>query len=498
MATHITITLIDQIHCKISGLEQEHNKLFYDAYAIKAPNYWFNPKYQLGSWDGKIRYYYADGSTYIGLLEQIVPKLTALDYEIEIEDQRPKQRNTLPENASIDKNIFSNYKWPDTDEPVVLYDHQVRVANTLLDRNTGIAEAATGAGKSLICAAIAQTMGEYNLRTMIIVPSTDLVSQTRTDFLNVGVDCGEYSGDDKDTDHVAVMSTWQALKNNPNVIKDFDCIIVDEVHLSKEQSVIQKLLSSYGQHAPYRYGVTGTVPKEETHKMSLFCNIGKRCIEVTAKELQDVGILAKLEIQVLQTVEDFSEEYHEHVISNPVEKLTYTQFKDQYFPDYQTEKTYTKNKEQRTQFIASTIEEAALNNGNTFVLVDGVQYGKKLADRIPNAMFLHGKDKKHIRKEIYDKFKDNDNLIVIANVQIAGTGLNIKRIYNLFLVDIGRSFTRVIQSIGRGLRVAEDKDHVDVYDVCSDLKYSKGHLRDRKKYYREKEYPFKVTKVNYN
>jgi superfamily II DNA or RNA helicase len=100
------------------------------------------------------------------------------------------------------------------------------------------------------------------------------------------------------------------------------------------------------------------------------------------------------------------------------------------------------------------------------------------------------------RKKIYQQFKDNDTLVVIATVQIASTGLDIKRIFNLIFIDVGKSFVRTIQTIGRGLRKAHDKDSVHVTDICSDLKYSKRHSTERVKFYKEAQYKHKKTKVD--
>ena len=112
-------------------------------------------------------------------------------------------------------------------------------------------------------------------------------------------------------------------------------------------------------------------------------------------------------------------------------------------------------------------------------------------------LYLSGKDKMKDRKEVYNLFKDNDNVVVIATVQIASTGLNIKRIFNMMFIDVGKSFIRVIQTIGRGLRKAPDKDFVDVTDLCSDLKYSRKHVAERIKFYKEAQYPYKKRIVDY-
>ena len=76
-------------------------------------------------------------------------------------------------------------------------------------------------------------------------------------------------------------------------------------------------------------------------------------------------------------------------------------------------------------------------------------------------------------------------------------GINIPRIFNLVLVEPGKSFIRVIQSIGRGIRKAEDKDHVEIWDITSTAKFSKRHLTERKKFYNEARYPYTIKKLKY-
>ena len=153
----------------------------------------------------------------------------------------------------------------------------------------------------------------------------------------------------------------------------------------------------------------------------------------------------------------------------------------------------------RIDWIATLIEQKRdERKGNVLCLVDNIAFGRKLAKLIEGAIFVNGQDvKQKDRKGIYDMFKDKDDLVVIATVHIAGTGLSINRIFNLFLVDAGKSFIRVIQAIGRGLRMANDKDFVNVYDICSDLKYSKRRTTERLAFYREAHYPHKKHKVKY-
>jgi superfamily II DNA or RNA helicase len=120
-----------------------------------------------------------------------------------------------------------------------------------------------------------------------------------------------------------------------------------------------------------------------------------------------------------------------------------------------------------------------------------------LVERLPDSSFVSGAMKTTDRKEQYDEVKTATNKIIVATYGVAAVGINIPRIFNLVLLEPGKSFVRVIQSIGRGIRKAEDKDHVEIWDVTSSAKFSKKHLTVRKKYYDDAGYPYQVQKVKY-
>ena len=130
------------------------------------------------------------------------------------------------------------------------------------------------------------------------------------------------------------------------------------------------------------------------------------------------------------------------------------------------------------------------------MLVNRIDTGKRLIENLPDAVFVAGEMKLADRKDEYDEIKTSDGKIIIATYGVAAVGINIPRIFNLVLIEPGKSFVRVIQSIGRGVRIAEDKDFVQIWDITSTCKYAKRHLTERKKFYRDAKYPFHITKVD--
>ena len=148
------------------------------------------------------------------------------------------------------------------------------------------------------------------------------------------------------------------------------------------------------------------------------------------------------------------------------------------------------------EYISSLIESVA-DSGNTLILVDRIKAGEMIVDNIEGASFVSGTMKTQSRKDHYDEINTEDKRILVATYGVAAVGINIPRIFNLVLLEPGKSFVRVIQSIGRGVRKAQDKDFVQIWDITSTAKFSKRHLRERKNFYKEAQYPFTIEKVNY-
>lgn len=259
------------------------------------------------------------------------------------------------------------------------------------------------------------------------------------------------------------------VKQNHNYI--VNGAVVSNCHGAKAH-IAQKILNEHGAHIPYKFGVTGTFPKPEADRMSLNSSIGDILIEIPARWLIDNGYLAEVDIE-------------QYCLKQP--------HKEQ-FPDYAAERTYLSKNDERIQVIAGLIITHAEHYGNTLVLVNSVPFGEKLTEAVSgNAVFLYGASKKKERKEQYELFETQNDMIVVATSGIASTGISIDRVKCLILVDAGKSFIKAIQSIGRGTRLASDKKEVKVIDIFADLKWSKAHSRERAKWYKEAQYNISKT-----
>ena len=479
------IAVKDEVNCQILDLDLDTRKKLSNKFKYDIPGARYMPAVRLGRWDGKMAFFQMGGSTYINLLPDIIPILQQDGYDISINDTREYEMDYTLEPVTEDS--YADYVWPPkhpaAGTPIMLRDYQVEVINNFLKNPQSMQEVATGAGKTLITAVLSHRC-EAHGRTVIIVPNKSLVTQTESDYINMGLDVGVYYGDRKEFGKTHTICTWQSLnillKNTRNHQVDITideflegvvCIMVDEVHMAKADA-LKTLLTGVMSHIPIRWGLTGTVPKEDFERVSIVCSLGPVINQINAKELQDKGVLAQCNVNVLQLL-DVTE-----------------------YENYQSELKYLLEQTDRLDYIAGLIDNIK-ESGNTLILVDRINAGKQIESRIPGSVFVSGGTKTQERKDHYDEVADATNKVIIATYGVAAVGINIPRIFNLVLLEPGKSFVRVIQSIGRGIRKAEDKDFVQIWDITSTCRFAKRHLTKRKAFYKEANYPFTVQKVDW-
>ena len=481
-----TITIQDEVNIKIEGLDLDARKALVKAFKYDIPYARYLPAVRLGRWDGKVSYFQLGGSTYVNLLPDIIPLLERFDYDIELDDRR--EYSTTFEFDQVTEQSYANKLWPKAHpaegQPILLRDYQVEIVNNFLSNPQCIQEVATGAGKTIMTAALSDAVSRYG-RSIVIVPNKSLVTQTEKDYINMELDVGVYFGDRKEYGRQHTICTWQSLnnlmKNTNNGIGDCTiqefiegvvCVIVDEVHMAKADA-LKTLLTGVMAQVPVRWGLTGTIPKELFESQALLVSLGPVISRLSASTLQDAGVLANCHVNIVQLVD--------HVE----------------YADYQAELKYLLEESGRLDTMASLIQRVN-ETGNTLVLVDRIECGHQLVERLgERAVFVSGATKAKTRQTEYDEIAVSDDKIIVATYGVAAVGINIPRIFNLVLIEPGKSFVRVIQSIGRGIRKAEDKDHVQIWDITSTCKFARRHLNKRKVFYKEANYPFTAEKLEW-
>ena len=478
----------DEVNIKLEGLDVDMRRKLSQALKFEVPYAKYMPQYKLGRWDGKVAFFGLGGSGYVNHLGTIQKVLQKYNVEITaIEDNRnPIDLKFTPvtERYWADQGVCWPEGHPVAGTEIILRDYQVEAVNNFLNNPQSLQQIATGAGKTITTATLSHITEPYG-RSLVIVPNKSLVEQTEEDYINCGLDVGVYFGDRKMLGCTHTICTWQSLNILDKKTKDgtaklslteflsgVSTIIIDEVHQAKAE-VLKNLLTQNLRNAPIRWGLTGTVPKEAFEFESIHASLGPVIGNITAKELQDKGVLSQCHVNVCQLIDT--------VVHS----------------DYQSELKYLTSNETRLAYIAKMLTQVS-QTGNTLILVDRISAGQTLAELMPGSTFVSGSVKVKDRKETYDTIKEGTNEVIIATYGVAAVGLNIPRIFNLVLLEPGKSFVRVIQSIGRGVRKAKDKDFVQIWDLTSTCKYAKRHLTQRKKFYKEAEYPFTIEKIDWS
>lgn len=488
-----TLVLADEVNCRFLDLEPSTRRKIVEALSFTPGYARHTPAFKMGRWDGKISFATVGAGTYINLLDKVLPIVIEDGYEIEVRDERLEFPVLF---EPIEDDFLEEYVWPAkhrlAGEPIILAEHQVRAANNFLANTQSIMEIATGAGKTIITAALAKKVEQAipGGRTLTIVPSKSLVVNTEDDFRLVGLDVGVFFGDRKEWGHQHIVATWQSLsvfaKKNKrkqievdralqDLLQGVVAVIVDETHSAKAVELKALLSDPYGcANVPIRWGMTGTIPDEKYEEYAILGVVGPIMEEkITAKELQDNEVLSQCHIHIQQTDEA-------HLV----------------FEDYAQANKFLVSDPDRMAWLAEFCQDLS-KTGNVLILHANIVTADMLKKNIPDLKVVDGSLKLSKRTDEYDSIKDDTQVILAATYGVAAVGINIPAIHHLVLVEAGKAIVRVIQSVGRGLRRTNEKLHVDIHDVCSTNKFSKRHLAERKKRYKNAEYPFTTNKITY-
>ena len=303
----------DEVNVKLEGLDLTTRKDLVNKFKYEIPGARYLPAVRLGRWDGKVAYFQLGGSTYINLLPDILPVLDQRGYDIDVEDIR--EYRTTFDFEQVTEDTFADILWPKghpaAGEPIVLRDYQIEIINKFLENPQCMQEVATGAGKTIMTAALSASVEKYG-RSIVIVPSKSLVTQTEADYINMGLDVGVLFGDRKEYTKTHTICTWQSLnalvKNSKNYETDVTigefiegvvCVMVDEAHSAKADA-LKSMLTTIFARVPIRWGLTGTVPKEEYAFQALHCCIGPVIGKLSASELQEAGHLSNCHVNIVQ------------------------------------------------------------------------------------------------------------------------------------------------------------------------------------------------------
>ena len=459
-----------------------------DFFTFEVPGARFMPQYKSRVWDGKIRLFnQMNGELYVGLLPYIEEFAKRNDIEIEykegVKDERPIQ--------GVD-GFIGRVSPKSNGKTLEIRDYQMDAILHAIRNNRSLLLSPTASGKSLIIYILsvwyaAQT--EKNV--LILVPTTSLVEQMHSDFIDYGFKESMmqkiYQGHSKNITKPITISTWQSLYKMPKKWFDqFACLLGDEVHIFKSKSltgIMNKMVN-----CKYRHGFTGTLDGTQTHRLVLEGLFGSVNKVTSSKELMDAGTLAKLKVECIV--------------------LTYPEADCKFMKDqgYQDEVDLIVRDERRNKFIVDLTKHLT---GNTLVLFQFVEkHGSVLYDMINKSLddrkvfYVYGGTDTQTREDIRAITEKENNAIIVASYGTFSTGINIRNLHNIVFSSPSKSRIRVLQSIGRGLRVGDNKDTATLFDISDDFTYKSRqnftlrHFMERINIYNEEEFDYEIKKIS--
>lgn len=465
-----------------------------DHLTFKAENYKWDKRYKARLWNGDItllnRY---TGLVYAGLAHKVKKFCDAAGYAVTFDDE------LVYDNVSLEE-VRHHIKMLNVPDWLEIRDYQIEsVAKCLRSRRRTLISP-TSSGKSFMIYLIATW---YNKKSLIIVPTTGLVTQFESDLRSYG-----YTGKimtsvndnikGNDLDAEIVITTWQTLDNGKSRLPEawyqqFEVVFGDEAHGCKAKTLI-KILTSM-RNTRYRFGTTGTLNDQPLSRTTIEGLFGPIYQSTTTRELIDSGYAADIKIKsiVLRYPEDVRKAFHKPVydakVSKPRKKT------------YQEEIDFITQYEPRMKFIKNLTLSL---EGNKLVFFRMVDHGERIFAAFEgqeNVFYIDGSVTKD-REKIRQAMEVLENAILVASLGTTSTGVSIKKLSHMISCAPMKAKIKLLQSIGRMLRQHSEKSHAVMYDIVDDISWGKNknfalkHFEERAKIYDQENFDYKIYNVS--
>jgi len=460
--------------CRLTGDKFDEIR---EHFSVKNDNAFFMRKFGRKFINSRIYCMTPTGLFDPGMFYEILKHIKT-NYQIEVTyDDKIKQ---VVKPSFSNQNIFDNLK-------LKLRDYQLETVKQALLFGRGIVKVGTGGGKTLTIASLLSSIYVNNgnkMTCLLIVPDLTLVDQTYNDFLNYGVPfsfsrwTGTHKPDFECSVIIANLGILQSQFEEHKELLNVNVLVVDECHKLKKGNKVNKLINSIKTNN--KYGLTGTLPDNKPDEWNIIGKLGSVFYEKSSYELRLENYLTNAEIKIIEIG------YKDKV--KPVPGVN----------KFKTELDFIYSSSFRNGIISTICNKC---NNNVLILVNHIAHGQAMYDYLTSSLktkkvyFIRGEVEVEDRTKVINEMEKSDNVVCIAISAIFSTGVNIKNLHNIIFASGGKSFIRIIQSIGRGLRLNQNKDKLVIYDLTDLLQYSQQHAIKRKEIYTLEKIIYKEGKI---
>ncbi|NBX75076.1 MAG: DEAD/DEAH box helicase [Proteobacteria bacterium] len=422
----------------------------------------------------------------VGLAENICAYLQSEQFFFKLDQKLNDILNVGYKNFNIHQFYCLNYR-----------DHQEKSIKEAMKKGRGVIIIPTAGGKTLIMAGVIESMqnnisvDSKRLKTLVIVPSIQLVEQTTSDFIKYGIESvTKWSGDNNpDPEADVIVAGTQILlseKTDLSLLSDIDLLLIDEVHGLRRGNEINKIFNLITTNN--RFGFTGTMPPSLIDQWNIIGKVGPVLYEEKTLDLKDKKYVSDFKIMILNIK-------HQNAPKFEINQLKPTE-------QYNKELEYLLSNERRNTIISNLAKRL---DSNTVIMVDRIEHGVNIKNKIDELFekdnsdrpiyFIQGSTEMEDRENIRSLMNDRNDVIVIAVSKIFSTGINIPNLHNIIFATAGKAKIKIMQSIGRALRLHPTKKSAIIFDIADNTKYSKKHLEERIKLYKNENYTYEEKQI---
>jgi superfamily II DNA or RNA helicase len=316
-----------------------------------------------------------------------------------------------------------------------------------------------------------------------------LVEQTSADFTSYGLEnVTKWSGDNQpDFDASIIVAGTQILlseKTDLSILNDVKILIIDETHGLRKGNEINKIFNLI--QTNYRFGFTGTMPTSLIDQWNIIGKTGPIVFEQKTQNLKQQNYVSNFKITILKIK-------HNELPRFAVNSLTPASA-------YNQEIDFLINHIRRNEIISKL---ASRLDKNTIIMVDRIDHGisleanlKQICQEVKkDVYFIRGSTDIEEREQIRKLMEIKNNIVVVAISKIFSTGINIPNLHNIIFASAGKAKIKIMQSIGRALRLHPTKTLAHIFDVADNTKYGKIHVEERIKLYNTEKYNFEIKNI---
>jgi len=486
MSDIIKIKKVDEVYFQLEFEDYGTTLELKEYFSFYATNYKFHPKFRAKMWDGKITIYDRNSSTLpIGMLPKLIKFCKQYGYKHQFEFDTMSLVNDvkLEDVKAHCLEVTKHLKF----DP---YDYQVEAVYNSIRNKRGIVLSPTGSGKSLVIYCLIRWILNENKKIILVVPNISLVEQMYSDFKHdyQWEDIGEYvtklhGETTADFEMSVLITTWQSIQRRQyDFFAGYEALLVDEAH--GEKSAVMQGISKKCTNCSYRIGLTGTLPTEDADVFNIYGYLGGVIFKRMSKDLIEMGVLSQIEIMNLML------RYPADIVKKNKNRP--------YAEEVETIYNYPQ-RNQAFDFVFDHIKKGH----NSLILCHKIDHLKSIEEYLIDKLdddyqicVIYGDVKAAQREEIRKMMETEENIILIGTYATMSTGINIKRIHHVIFASSYKSKIKILQSIGRGLRLHDTKDKMILWDLVDTLCWKTRnntigknhvykHFEERMKFYEE-------------